>query len=283
MRLNSLHAAFRSLALALAVIGSSNAGAIVIYLATGETASDIGLTTRVDEFRAALGTLNPPASGSVGSGRREINWDGIPHALSDPNNLPSNFFNSNSPRGVVLTTPGTGFAVSAAVGNIYSAPPGFGTSIKPFSAQRMFTALGSTITDINLFIPGSSTAAVSRGFGVMFTGVDLGDVTSLEFFDDNNLQLARLIASGDISNHPFSFMGAAFEDAIIRRVRITSGTQVLTAGSPQNGLVLMDDFIFGEPIAAVPTDTVPEPATLTLAALGLVAMRLGRRRARGQA
>src|SRR5437868_8958461 len=40
--------------------------------------------------------------------RSEINWDGVPDALAAPNNLPANFFNVNSPRGVVLATPGTG-------------------------------------------------------------------------------------------------------------------------------------------------------------------------------
>jgi hypothetical protein len=33
--------------------------------------------------------------------------------FSDPNALPANFFNVNSPRGVVFSTPGTSFLVSA--------------------------------------------------------------------------------------------------------------------------------------------------------------------------
>jgi hypothetical protein len=95
----------------------------------------------VDNFRTALGALNPNVVGSLGTGRREINWDGVPDALSAPNNLPANFFNVNSPRGVVFSTPGTGFQVSANAatatpvefGNINASYPGL---FKTFSPQR---------------------------------------------------------------------------------------------------------------------------------------------------
>ena len=36
----------------------------------------------------------------------EINWDGVPDALASPNSFPANFFNVNSPRGTVFSTPG---------------------------------------------------------------------------------------------------------------------------------------------------------------------------------
>jgi hypothetical protein len=37
----------------------------------------------------------------------------VPDAFATPNNLPVNFFNVNSPRGVVFSTSGTAFQVSA--------------------------------------------------------------------------------------------------------------------------------------------------------------------------
>ncbi len=86
--------------------------AIAFFNDTGPTAGDI--LDSVQAFRNVVGTLNPNTAGSVGSGRREINWDGVPAAFSAPNNLPANFFNVNSPRGVVFSTPGTGFQVSGA-------------------------------------------------------------------------------------------------------------------------------------------------------------------------
>src|SRR4051794_12163274 len=82
--------------------------------ATGANAAAI--QSAVDAFRADLGTLNANTAGSVGSGRREINWDGVPDALAAPNALPANFFNTTSPRGAVFATTGSGFQVSANAG-----------------------------------------------------------------------------------------------------------------------------------------------------------------------
>src|SRR3954452_16404465 len=76
---------------------------------SGSGSSPAGIQAVVDAYRTDLGTLNPNVPGSFGSGRREINWDGVPDALAAPNLLPANFFNINSPRGVVFTTAGTGF------------------------------------------------------------------------------------------------------------------------------------------------------------------------------
>src|SRR5437764_1713021 len=135
-------------------------GAAVTFSASG--ANPAGIQTTVDAFRTALGTLNANVAGSFGSGRREINWDGVPDALSAPNLLPANFFNVNSPRGTVFSTPGTGFEVSAtaAVGQIEfdNINPTYSAAFQTFSPQRLFTALGSNIVDVNLFVPGTTTA-----------------------------------------------------------------------------------------------------------------------------
>ena len=48
------------------------------------------------------GALNPNNGQSFTTGRREVNWDGVPDNFSEPNNLPPNFFNVNSPRGMVF-------------------------------------------------------------------------------------------------------------------------------------------------------------------------------------
>src|SRR3954453_12084265 len=106
------------LAAAVWLIGSEVTHSEVIFSAAGN------IQGQVDAFRAALGDpLNPNVPGSFGSGRREINWDGVPDALSAPNNLPPNFFNVNSPRGAVFAGPGLGFRVS---GNLtVGAPPEF--------------------------------------------------------------------------------------------------------------------------------------------------------------
>lgn len=259
-----------------------SAAAPVVFSATG--ANPAAVQVQVDNFRSALGSLNPNVAGSFESGRREINWDGVPDNLSAPNNLPANFFNDNSPRGVVFSTPGTGFQVSANASNPTNTPIEFG-NIQPtypsifstFSPQRLFTALGSTITDVNFFVPGSSTAALVSGFGVVFTSVNLANVTSLQFFSANNSSLGTFFAPASPTNPSLSFLGVQFtEGSVVSRVRITSGNQVLAPGNTLLDLVVMDDFIYGEPTA------IPEPTSLilfgsgTFGLLGVVRRRRGR-------
>lgn len=256
----------------LALIGSTaNAGAIVT---SGTGLNAAGIQATVDAFRASLGALNPNVAGSFGSGRREINWDGVPDGQSAPNNLAANFFNVNSPRGVVLSTPGTGFQVSANLvnptltqiqfGNI---DPNYPLLFEPFSAQRLFTALGSTITDVNFLVPGSSTSAFTTAFGVVFSDVDLANISSLQFFDPANVSLGTFFVPNIAGNETFSFLGVQFNSGEqVGRVRITSGNQVLAPGNTLTDLVVMDDFIFAEP------RSVPEPVTLPLMLVPLVAL-----------
>src|SRR5436190_1760005 len=89
----------------------------VVFSAFGPDAGSI--TAVRDAFRVAIGGGTVAgANGLFGGVRREINWDAVPETFSDPNLLPANFFNVNSPRGVVFSTSGTGFEVSANAGAI---------------------------------------------------------------------------------------------------------------------------------------------------------------------
>ena len=246
----------------------------IIFSASG--ANPAGIQSTVDAFRTALGTLNPNVSGSFGTGRREINWDGVPDGFSAPNNLPANFFNANSPRGVIFGTPGTGFQVSATAasgtpvefGNIN---PTYPDLFQTFSPQRLFTGLGSDIVDVTFFEPGSATPAFTSAFGAVFTDVDLANVTSLQFFGLGNQSLGTFfVQAGPVASESLSFLGVQFNAGeTIGRVRLTSGNTAL--GPNETGgvdLVVMDDFIYAEPRAAA----IPEPPTALLLALAFVAM-----------
>src|SRR5437867_10363204 len=175
------------LAAVFGLVSSTALAAAVTFSGTGANAAS--LQTTVDAYRTALGTLNANVAGSFPSGRREINWDGVPDALAAPNNLPANFFNVNSPRGVVFSTPGTGFQVSANAGvapvRFDNINPTYSSIFQTFSPQRLFTALGSNVLDVNFFVPGSTTPATVSGFGAVFTDVDLPNVTSIQYFDTN--------------------------------------------------------------------------------------------------
>lgn len=249
--------------------------------------STVTIASFADAFRTALGPLNPNVAGSFGSGRREINWDGVPDKFAAPNALPADFFNVTSPRGVVLSTPGTGFAVSAnanssAAVNFGNIDPTFATRFAPFSAQRLFTPIGSNITDVSFFIPGSTSAAVSTGFGVVFSDVDLDTSTSLEFFDSFNSSMGLFHAVGIAGvNQSFSFLGVRFTGGqAFSRVRITSGTQLVAGGNPDNDMVVVDDFIYAEPMLLA-VQVVPEPATWALFSFGLTAVGVAARRRKG--
>ena len=259
----------------LLVLLASNAfGAAVVFSASGVNAAEIQPT--VDTYRTALGTLNANVAGSFPSGRREINWDGVPDALSAPNNLPANFFNVNSPRGVVFSTPGTGFQVSANSINPTSTPVEFGninaaypTYFATFSPQRLFTALGSNVVDVNFFVPGSATPATTSGFGAVFTDVDLASTTSIQYFDAGGSSLGTFFVPAGIGgSESLSFRGVLFNAGErVGRVRITSGNAALGPVETSIDLVVMDDFIYAEPQGAVtPTPTVtgtPPTATPT--------------------
>ena len=258
-------------------IGSA-ADAQTVFSGSGSTT-----TQAVTDFRSATGALNPNVAGSFGTGRREINWDGVPDAVAAPNNLPANFFNVNSPRGAVFSTPGTGFQVSASASNVFGAPVEFG-NINPsypqhftaFSSQRLFTAIGSNIVDVTFFIPGTNSSAFVTGFGAVFSDIDLAGSTSLTFFGANNLLLGTWDAPSITGNETLSFLGILFGDPIVSRVRITSGNAALGVFESSNiDLVVMDDFIFGEPTLAA---AVPEPASWAMMLLGFGAIGLSMRR-----
>ena len=252
---------------------TASATLITVFSSEGDLAT---VAATRDAFRAAIGGgTTAGANGSFGGVRREINWDGVPDARADPNLLPADFFNVNSPRGVVFDTSGTGFMVSANAGQLVPVQFGFGDQLEPFSAQRLFTALNSPVTDVNFFVAGTNQAATTSAFGVVFSDVDAADVTRIDFFDRSNQLLygQSVLLSG--GNDQFSFLGITVDSASISRVRITSGSATIVSNGvlgSTGDLVAMDDFLFAEPVAAV-----PEPATLALVLLaGWLGMQANR-------
>jgi hypothetical protein len=225
-----------------------------VFEVSGATPADI--QTAVDAFRnfGDFGTNNG-VGGTFPHGRREINWDAVPDARSAPNLLPANFFNSNSPRGAVFFTPGTGFQVSANLVNPTNTPVRFGNInrvypalFNTFSPQRLFTALDSTITENLFFIPGTNRAAAVKGFGAVFTDVNDDHSTKIEYFDVNgNLLFSRDVLPAPNHRGGLSFLAVGFDTASVFMVRITSGDRALKA--PNFDVVVMDDFIYGEPQA----------------------------------
>ena len=233
----------------------------------GAGANAAGLQATVDLFRTDLGGANNGVGGSFTSGRREVNWDGVPDNFSEPNNFPPNFFNVNSPRGVVFNAieDATGaalnqFAVSSTAAS--GVPVRFGnlnTSysaiFQTFSPQRLFIARNTHILEVNFFIPGTKIPATVSGFGVVFADVDSatgGNRSLIRVYGADGTQLSA--ASAPVQDGGLSFVGISFNAGErIARVVIESGNAALSSTNSDgvNGvdIVAMDDFIYGEPRA----------------------------------
>ena len=233
----------------------------IVFQSAGPTVASI--QSSVDAYRGALGA------------HREINWDG--GSINNQNTVVAGnpFAGFQATRGALFTTPdGTGFVQAPATADPAVFPPGglagqfnnptYGTIFSAFSQQRLFSAIGGKITDVDFFVPGGGNiAATVTGFGAVFTDVDQPDgsgpgqkhgnrhaSTLMEYFGADGALLFSSFVPSSPGDGSSSFFGVAFSDARIARVRITSGN---IAPGPDDGgqqdIVMMDDFIFGEPQA----------------------------------
>lgn len=219
------------------------------FAAIGDSAI---IAAKLDQFRGALGgarnggTVPPQASG-----RREINWDGVPAAFTNVDTFPAFFFNVNVKLGAVFTTPGTGFRTDST--NFGSANASYGSQFQFFSTKKTFMPVGSNKLDVHFQLAGSPVPAVVKGFGVIFSDVDRAGSARVEFFDIDGARLAVIEAPARTGTKEFAFVGAVFANSIVARVRITSGQASLSgtltdlSDGGSNDLVVMDDFIYGEP------------------------------------
>jgi hypothetical protein len=236
-----------------------------VFQAAGTTAGSIQST--VDAFRAALGNPNNGNDpGQLASGRREINWDG-----GNPNVVATTapvtpfdvFLNT---RGAQFTTPGLGLSQATPLGiaGLFN-NPNYETDFSTFSPSRLFTPVGSNVTEAVFFVPGTSgaLAAMVTGFGAVFTDVDQPDgsgpskkkgnrgaSTLVEYFGADGKVLFSSFIPASPGDGSLSFFGIVFDEPLIARVRITTGD---TAPGPDDDekqdIVMMDDFLYGEPQA----------------------------------
>lgn len=266
-------------ALALATPVTGFAGFLTFSDGGDNTTASIQGT--VNQFREALGDPNNGNTpGPLPSGRREINWDGG-GATATATTQGTLFAGFQNIRGALFATPGTGFSqvLADGVDDLFG-NPSYGNQFGTFSPLRLFTPIGSNVTDVTFFVPGPNASlhpATVAGFGSVFTDVDLANTTQLQFFGlSNQLLFSAFVEPHDVGvqNASLSFLGVlADAGERIARVRITTGN---TAGGPtQNAntdVVLMDDFLYSDPQA------VPEPAILGLLAVGLTALAVRAKR-----
>ncbi|MFL6516205.1 MAG: hypothetical protein ACJ8M1_14390 [Chthoniobacterales bacterium] len=234
----------------------SSAATPTVFQAAGPTAASIQST--VDAFRAALGSpVNANNPGPLINGRREINWDGGNPAIvatTDPVTPFNVFLNT---RGAQFTTPGKGLSQATPAGlAVLFSNPTYANIFATFSPSRLFTAVGSRVTNGSFFIPGTNgiSPAVVSGFGVVFTDVDQqgGDKdasTRIEYFDIHGRRVFQSVIPASPGDGSLSFLGIKFNDARIASIRITTDHAAGPNDTDDNDIVMMDDFIYGEPQA----------------------------------
>jgi hypothetical protein len=254
-------AAFGLLSMLLAVSETAHAqGTPLVFQAAGPDATSI--QGAVDAFRASLGNNNGNNPGPIQKGRREINWDGGNPNLLDTTAPVNPFLVFLNTRGSQYKTPGLGLSQAPPSGGtqgglaVLFGNPNYAKIFRAFSLSRLFTPVGSNITNASFSIPGTNgnAPAAVRGFGAVFTDVDqpdgtgTGGSTLIEYFDKNGKLLFSSFVPAAPGDGSLSFFGIKFDDARIASVRIKTGD---VAPGPnddgQHDIVMMDDFIYGEP------------------------------------
>jgi hypothetical protein len=257
-----------------AVAAAPAAAAPVVTQATGPDAASI--QGAVTAYQDSLGTNNgtgPPAA----SGRRQIAWDGTPDDRSSPFFMPEGQFRAN---GALFSTPGLGFQVSADDNDPADTPiddpdqvdftnlnATYADDFAAFSPEKMFAPIGSNVTDQTFVLAGTNTPAETNGLGVVFNDVDQQGPTKVEYLEADGDSLGTFTVPATAGDETFSFLGVRYDAGErVALARITTGGAPLGAapggndvsqGGPAD-IVVMDNFIYGEPQAIPPEEPVVE-------------------------
>jgi hypothetical protein len=244
----------------------------------GATAADI--QGKVDAFIGDLG-----GSPSLANTVHTLNMDVVTRDFSSPYGLPLDYFSIASPQGLRFGTSGQGVQVSAPDCGDCNLPMRFGnlnptypSSFQTYQSERLLAPIGSTSMDVYFTVPGSlSSPASVRGFGVVFSDVDIANSTTIELYDQNDHLLYA--NSAPVSSGGLSFLGVTFLDSDrVARAHLTLGNSLLgnTDGGTQD-VVTLAGLFFGDP------QPVPEVEPFKLILLGMGAMAFMHWRRKSQA
>ncbi len=187
------------------------------------------ISNAVERYRALLGQDNGGAPAAHASGRREINWDKVPEQAAEA--FPAtNAKAAPRARGALLSTPGKGVMASASSTNAAKTPMYFGNvnasyiEATSFSRESLFSPIDSNVVDLTSRVPGTDTPALVRGFGAVYTDVGT-EHTAFEYFGADGHSLGKYAVP--IADRGLSFLGVAFDEPVVARVRIEYGTVAL--------------------------------------------------------
>jgi len=232
----------------------------------------------LNSFEATIGGLANQTAAPQTGGYRTINCDGVQTNGTDfggpPNTLQINKNLSNGTiiipknrfigQGVYFSDPyavsGDGFTdVNSSVVGLFPA----------FSPPNTFAMTNNNTVDLSFNLPTSSTStpvpAATRGFGAIFINNELQGSSStpgssIEYFSGDRSLGTYYVPVG--TQGQAEYLGELFPDAVVTRVTLTLGTDVLfsfdgatatpgpNANNPGAGhnLVVTDDFSYAEPV-----------------------------------
>lgn len=239
-----------TLSLGIFIIGckkESTKDKSIVFSANGD------ITAKLTEFRNQLGPVNITIGKT--SGRREINWDGVPDSLNGKK-LPANFFNPTEAgaseslqRGAVYASADVAMVSATKFSEINAQAS---TEFASFSGNKTFAVIGTTLWPVSFKVAGTSTDASVKAFGAVFSDVDKTNSTYIEFYSDQR-SLGRFFVPPHDNNSNFSFLGVYFPNAAITEVqvghegRLSDGEKDISQGGAKD-LVVLDDFIYSEPL-----------------------------------
>jgi hypothetical protein len=224
---------------ALVALAAPAAASAAPEIRTASGATPAALDATIAAFRSDLGELRPDNGQAYGgTGRREINWDGVPDGAAFPNRLPGGLF---ATRGAEFGTPGIGTEVS-------NGSP-WGGGFAAYSGQKLFSPVGSNRTDVRFIVPGTARQGYTDAFGIVLSDVDTAAGAAISFLDARGATLLEV----PVPTGVLSFVGVRFRDGErVAEVQVRSGSVAIAPGvvdGPQADLAAIDDVIFGEPEA----------------------------------
>lgn len=216
-----------------------------------------GLQHTVDGFRAALGGENNGAGAAMQDGFRSIVWD----ADRVPFDMPADFFEKDIPLGAVFMTSGNKFRVSNTPEGAHPADDRFDSIVgkdvagrfTPFSPDRLFAPLESNTMSTVFTVPGKpGEEALTTGFGAVFTDVDEEHVSMMKFMDRDGCPIAEIAVPAQPKGLSFAGItawakGSHQPEPVIAQVEKVLGNVALSHAQGHGDVVVMDDFIYGEP------------------------------------
>lgn len=220
---------------------------IIIVEATGD------INPKLEQFRNLLGAQLNTTPGAT-EGRREINWDGVPDDLLNKK-LPVDFFNPTGPEATVANQRGLKYSATGnfqvSKTNFAEVNAGASNEFSSFSGTKSFANISSSLWDVEFQVPAKTEVAFVKGFGIVFSDVDLPNSTSLEFFNENKSLGKFFVPAKNGSN--FSFLGVYFKNEKVTRITVDhngeldKGQNDISNNGPVD-LVTMDNFLYNEPL-----------------------------------